>query len=161
MSKAVCCLGIYAVIPTIIIIILAYIISADIACSLVTNVTGTDNKIKTSNNYEFLSFDNHRSNDGEEKCSSWEFLGIESFEILVMGTFAIFMLIKGIRKFCGKGGYLEKRKETKLKRDAAKFEKLNSNFEPIVKKDKTEAKGLATSTTKEPAKDTNTVAFVL
>ena len=161
MSKAVCCLGIYAVITTIIIAILSYIISADIACSLVTNVTGTDNKIKTSNNYEFLSFDNRRSKDGGEKCSSWEFHGIESFEFLVMGTFAIFMLIKGIRKFSGKGGYLEKRKETKLKRDAAKFEKLKSKFEHNVEKDKSEAKGLATSTTKEPAKDTHTVAFVL
>ena len=161
MSKAVCCLGIYAVITTIIIAILSWIISADIACSLVTNVTRTDNKIKTSNNYEFLSFDNRRSKDGGEKCSSWEFHGIESFEFLVMGTFAIFMLIKGIRKFCGKGGYLEKRKETKLKRDAAKFEKSKSKLEHIVEKDKTEAKGLATSTTKEPAKDTHTVAFVL
>ena len=103
MSKAVCCLGIYAVITTIIIAILSWIISADIACSLVTNVTGTDNKIKTSNNYEFLSFDNRRSKDGGEKCSysTWEFHGIESFEMLVMGIFAIFMLVKGIRKICG------------------------------------------------------------
>ena len=78
-----------------------------------------------------------------------------------MGLFAIYILVKGIRKICGKGGYLERRKETKLKRDAAKFEKLKSKFEHIVEKDKTEAKGLATSTTKEPAKDTHTVAFVL
>ena len=156
MSKAVCCLGIYAVITTIIIIILSYIISADIACSLVTNVTGTDNK-----NYEFLFFDNRKSKDGGENCSSWEFHGIETFEFMVMGTFAIFMLIKGARKFCGKGGYLERRKETKLKRDAAKFEKLKSKFEHIVEKDKTEAKGLATATTKEPVKESHAVAFVL
>ena len=108
MSKAVCCLGIYAVITTIIIAILSWIISADIACSLVTNVTGTDNKIKTSNNYEFLSFDNRRCKDGGEKCSTWEFHGIESFEFLVMGIFAIYMLVKGIRKICGKVGYLER-----------------------------------------------------
>ena len=80
--------------------------------------------------------------------------------MLVMGIFAIFMLVKGIRKICGKGGYLEKRKETKLKRDAAKFEKLKSKFEQVVEKD-TETKGHATTTTKEPAKDTHTVAFVL
>ena len=159
MSKAICCLSIYAVITTILIIILSYIISAEIACSLVTNVTGTDNKIKTSNNYEFLSFDNRRSKDGGEKCSSWEFHGIETFEFLVMGIFTIFMLVKGIRKFCGKGGYLEKRKETKLKR--VKFEKLRSKFENIVEKDKTEAKGPATATTKEPVKDSHAVAFVL
>ena len=152
MSKAICCLSIYAVITTILIIILSYIISADIACSLVTNVTGTDNKIKTSNNYEFLSFDNRKSKDGGEKWSSWEFHGIETFEFMVMGTFAIFMLTKGARKFYGKGGYLERRKETKLKRDATKFEKLKSKFEHIVKKDKTEAKGLATATTKGPAR---------
>ena len=104
MSKVICCLSIYTVITTILIIILSYIISAKIACFLVTNVTGTDNKIKTSNNYEFFSFDKSKSKDGGEKCSSWEFHGIETFEYMVMGTFAIFMLIKGIRKFCGKGG---------------------------------------------------------
>ena len=87
--------------------------------------------------------------------------GIESFEFSVMGTFAIYLMIKGIRKFCGKGGYLEKRKENKLKRDAAKFEKLKSKFEHNVEKDKSEAKGLATATTKEHAKDSHTVAFVL
>ena len=161
MSKAVCCLGIYAVITTIIIAILSWIISADISCSLVTNVTGMDNKIKTNNNCEFLSFDNRRSKDGGEKCSLWEFHGIESFDFLVMGTFAIFMLVKGIRKIRGRGGYLERRKETKLKRDAAKFEKLESKFEHVVEKNKTDAKGHATSNTKEPAKDTHTVAFVL
>ena len=64
---------------------------------------------------------------------------------MVMGIFAIFMLVKGAKKLCGKGGYLERRKETKLKRDAAKFEKLRSKFEHIVEKDKTEAKGLATA----------------
>ena len=126
MSKAVCCLGIYAVITTIIIAILSWIISADIACSLVTNVTGTDNKIKTSNNYEFLSFDNRKSKDGGEICSSWQFHGIESFEFLVMGVFAIFMMVKGFKKLCGEGGYLQRRKEMKLKRDVAKFEKLKS-----------------------------------
>ena len=71
------------------------------------------------------------------------------------------MLVKGIKKLCGKGGYLERRKETKLKTDAAKFEKLKSEFEHVVEKDKTDAKGHATTTTKEPAKDTHTVAFVL
>ena len=121
MSKAVCCLSIYATICTIIIIILSYVISAEISCSLITEVSGTDNKVKTSNNYEFLSFDNRKSKDGGEQCSTWSFHGFELFEFLVMGTFAIFLMVKGMKKFCGKGGYLEKRKEMKLKRDAAKF----------------------------------------
>ena len=78
-----------------------------------------------------------------------------------MGVFAIFMLVKGFKKLCGEGGYLQRRKEMKLKRDVAKFEKLKSKFEPVVEKDKTESKGPATINTKEPAKDTHTVAFVL
>ena len=90
MSKAVCCLGIYAVITTIIIAILSWIISDEVACSQVNNVTGTDNKIKTSTNYEFLNFDNRRSKDGDENCScsSWGFLGIEAFEFMVIGVFS-------------------------------------------------------------------------
>ena len=158
MSKAVCCLGIYAVITTIIIAILSWIISAEVACSLVTNVTGTDNKIKTSNNYEFLSFDNRKSKDRGESCSSWKFHGIESFEFLLIGVFTIFMIVKGFKELCGEGGYLQRRKEMKLKRDAAKFEKLKSKFEPVVEK---EAKGPATDNIKGAAKDTHTVAFVL
>ena len=158
MSKAVCCLGIYAVITTIIMAILSWIISDEIACSQVTNFTGTDNKIKTSNNYEFLSFDNHKSKDGGESCSSWQFYGIESFEFLVMGVFTIFMMVKGFKMLCGEGGYLQRRKEMKLKRDAAKFEKLKSKFEPVVEK---EAKGPATDNIKGAANDTDRVAFVL
>ena len=158
MSKAVCCLGIYAVITTIIIAILSWIISAEVACSLVTNVTGTDNKIKTSNNYEFLSFDNRKSKDGGENCSSWQFHGIESFEFMVIGVFTIFMIVKGFKKLCGEGGYLQKRKEMKLKRDAAKFEKLKSKFEPVVEKD---AKGPTTDTNKGAANNTDRVAIVL
>ena len=78
-----------------------------------------------------------------------------------MGIFAIFMLVKGFKKCCGKGGYLERRKEKKLKRDAARFEKLKSKFEPVVEKDKTESKGPTTDNIKGAAKDTHTVAFVL
>ena len=58
-----------------------------------------------------------------------------------MGTFAIFLMVKGLKKICGKGGYLEKRKETKLKRDTAKFKKLKSRFENTVEKDKGDTKG--------------------
>ena len=49
-----------------------------------------------------------------------------------MGIFAIFMLVKGFKKFCGKGGQLERRKETKLKGDAEKFEKLKKMDSTVV-----------------------------
>ena len=87
MSKAICCLSIYA----------------DISCSWITEVSGTDNKVKTSNNYEFLSFDNRRSKDGEEQCNTWSFYGFEAFEFLAMGILAILLIVKGLKKFCGKG----------------------------------------------------------
>ena len=150
MSKAVCCLGIYAVITTIIIAIFA--------CSQVNNVTGTDNKIKSSTNYEFLNFDNRKSKDGDESCScsSWGFLGIEAFEFLLIGAFVIYLVIKGFRRICGEGGYIQKRKETKWKRDAEKFAKLKSKFESVA-----EAKGPEQNNTKEAANDSDRVAIVL
>ena len=103
MSKAVCCLGIYAAITTIIIAILSWIISEDVACSQVNNVTGADNKIRSSTNYEFLNFDNRKSDEGDESCtcSSWGYLGIEAFEFLLIGAFIIFLVFKGFRKVCG------------------------------------------------------------
>ena len=158
MSKAVCCLGIYAVITTIIIAILSWIISEDVACSQVNNVTGTDNKIKSSTNYEFLNFDNRKSKDGDESCScsSWGFLGIEAFEFLVIGVFVIFLVIKGFRRICGEGGYIQKRKETKWKRDAEKFAKLKSKFASGA-----EAKGPEQNNIKEAAHDLEKVAVVL
>ena len=118
------------------------------------------NKIKTSNNYEFLSFYNRKSKDGGESCScsSWQYHGIESFEFMVIGVFTIFMMIKSFKKLCGEGGYLQKRKEMKLKRDAARFEKLKSKFEPVVEKD---AKGPATENIKGAASNSDRVAIVL
>ena len=86
-----------------------------------TDVFGTDNKVKTSNNYEFLSFDNRRSKDGGEQCNTWSYYGFEAFEFLAMGILVIVLIFKGMKRFCGKGGYLEKRKESKLQRDARKF----------------------------------------
>ena len=132
MSKAICCLSIYATICTALIIILSYVISAEISCSLITDVSGTDNKVTTSNNYEFLSFDNRRSEDGGEQCNTWSYYGFEAFEFLAIGILVIFLIFKGGKKFCGKGGYLEKRKESKLQRDAAKLEKLKIRFEKTV-----------------------------
>ena len=158
MSKRVCCLGIYAVITTIIIAILSWIISDEVACSQVNNITRTDNKIKTSTNYEFLNFDNRKSKDGDESCSCsiWEFLGIEAFEFLVIGVFVIFLVIKGFRRICGEGGYIQKRKEMKWKRDAEKFEKLKSKCESVA-----ETKGPEPNNTKEAATSSDRVAIVL
>ena len=158
MSKAVCCLGIYAAITTIIIAILSWIISEDVACSQVNNVTGTDNKIRSSTNYEFLNFDNRKSKDGDESCtcSSWGFLGIEAFEFLLIGAFIIYLVFKGFRRICGEGGYIQKRKETKWKRDAEKFEKLKSKFESVA-----ETKGPEQNNTKEAATSSDRVAIVL
>ena len=158
MSKAVCCLGIYAAITTIIIAILSWIISEDVACSQVNNVTGTDNKIRSSTNYEFLNFDNRKSKDGDESCtcSSWGFLGIEAFEFLLIGAFVIYLVFKGFRRICGEGGYIQKRKETKWKRDAEKFEKLKSKFESVA-----ETKGPEQNNTKEAANSSDRVAIVL
>ena len=158
MSKAVCCLGIYAVITTIIIAILSWIISEDVACSQVNNVTGTDNKIRSSTNYEFLNFDNRKSKDGDESCtcSSWGYLGIEAFEFLLIGAFVTYLVFKGFRRICGEGGYIQKRKETKWKRDAEKFAKLKSKFESVA-----ETKGPEQNNTKEAANDSDRVAIVL
>ena len=158
MSKAVCCLGIYSAVTTIIIAIMAWIISEDVACSQVNNVTGTDNKIRASTNYEFLNFDNRNSEEGDESCtcSSWGYLGIEAFEFLLIGAFIIFLILKGFRKVCGKDGYIQKRKETKWQRDAEKFAKLKSKFESG-----TEAKGPEQNNTKEAANDSDRVALVL
>ena len=66
-------------------------------------------------------------------------------------------MVKGVRKFCGKD--LERRKEMKLKRDAAKFEKLISKFENIVEKDKTDAKGHEPDDNKGPIKESHTVVI--
>ena len=155
MSKAICCLSIYATICTVIIIILSYVISAEISRSLITEVSGTDNKVKTSNNNEFLSFDNRRSKDGGEQCNTWSFYGFEAFEFLAMGILAIFLIVKGLKKLCGKGGYLEKRRESKLKRDAAKFEKLRIRVENTVEKDKVDLKGHVTDNCKEPVRESH------
>ena len=138
MSKAILCLSIYATVCTVIIIVLSYIISQDISCSLVTEVSGSDNKVKTSNNYEFLSFDNQKSKDGSSCSTTWSYLGIEAFEYMAIAILLIFILYKGGKKVCGKKGLLEQRRNSKEQRDAAKFEKLRTRFENAEAANKTE-----------------------
>ena len=146
MSKAVLCLSIYSAACTIIIAVLSYIIAQDISCSLVTEVSGTDNKVKTQNNYEFLSFDNRRSKDGTScNCdTTWSYYGVEAFEYFALVMFLIFILYKGGKKICGKKGLIEQRRNSKEQRDVAKFEKLRSkyeNAEAAKKPETTESKG--------------------
>ena len=83
-------------------------------------------------------------------------MGIEAFEFLLIGAFVIYLVFKGFRRICGEGGYIQKRKETKWKRDAEKFAKLKSKFESG-----TEAKGPEQNNTKEAAHDLDKVAVVL
>ena len=140
MSKTVLCLSIYSAACTIIIAVLSYIIAQDISCSLVTEVSGTDNKVKTQNNYEFLSFDNRRRKDGTYcNCdTTWSYYGVEAFEYFALVMFLIFILYKGGKKICGKKGLIEKRRNSKEQRDAAKFEKLRSKYEKTEATKKTE-----------------------
>ena len=107
MSKAIWCLSIYSTVCTVIIIALSYVISQDISCKLVTEVSGTDNKVKTSNNYEFLWFDNRKSKDGST-CNTWSYFGIEAFEYMAIVLLLIFILYKGGKKFVGRMDFLKK-----------------------------------------------------
>ena len=127
-----------------IIIVLSYIISQDISCSLVTEVSGNDNKVKTQNNYEFLSFDNRKSKDGTSCDTTWSYYGIEAFEYMALVMFLIFILYKGSNKIWGKKGLIEQRRNSKEQGDTAKFEKLRSKFEnaeAAKKPETTESKG--------------------
>ena len=158
MSKAICRPSIYSTICMVIIIALSYVISQDISCKLVTDVSGTDNKVKTSNNHECLSFDNRQSKDGGEQCNTWRYLGIETFEFMAIGVLAIFLIYKGGKKICGKKGILEKRRESKLQREAAKFEKLRIRFEKpgaVIERDDFELKGHVTENCKGPVRELN------
>ena len=75
---------------------------------------------------------------------------------MVIGVFIIFLVVKGIRKLCGEGGYIQKRKEMKWKRDVEKFEKLKSKFESVA-----ETKGPEPNNTKGAATNADRVAIVL
>ena len=76
---------------------------------------------------------------------------------MAIGVFVIFLIYKGGKKICGKKGILEKRRESKLQRDAAKFEKLRIRFEKpgaVVEKDKVELKGHVIENCKGPVQPT-------
>ena len=142
MSKTAICLSIYSAATTIIIAILSYIIAQDISCSLVTEVSGTDKKVKTQNNYEFLSFDNRRSKD-ETSCNcdtTWSYYGVEAFEYFVLVIFLIIISYFLCKKICGKQGLIEKRRNSKEQRDIEKFEKLKTKYEKTEAAKKTETK---------------------
>ena len=81
MSKVVLCLSIYAIICTVIIIALSYVIAQELSCQKVTKVTGTDNKVRTSSKYDILSVDLSRSKEGQ--CDVRTSLGMEFFEFFI------------------------------------------------------------------------------
>ena len=64
MSKAVLCLSIYSAICTVIIIALSYVIAQELSCKMVTEVTGTDNEVRTSAKYDILFVGLSKSKDG-------------------------------------------------------------------------------------------------
>ena len=61
MSKAILCLSIYSTIRTVIIIALSLVIAEGLSCNLITEVSGMDNKVKTSAKYDILLVDLSRS----------------------------------------------------------------------------------------------------
>ena len=81
MSKAVLYLSIYAVISTVIMIALSYVIAQELLCRMVTEVTGTDNKVRSSSKYDILSVDLSRSK--EDQCDVWSSLEMEFFEFFI------------------------------------------------------------------------------
>ena len=82
MSKAVLCLSIYAIISTVIIIALSYVIAQELSCQMVTEVTGIDIKERTSSKYDILSVDLSRSKEGQ--CDVWTSLVMEFFEFFFL-----------------------------------------------------------------------------
>ena len=96
---------------------------------MVMEVSGKDNKVKTSAKYDILSVDLSRSKDSSDQCDVWTSLGKEFFELLILGMLIIFLAYKIVRKVCGKDGIIAKRGKAKLQRDARKFEKLKIRFE--------------------------------
>ena len=75
--------------------------------------------------------------------------------LIAMGILVIVLIFKGMKRFCGKDGYLKKKKEPKLQRDAAKFEKLRIRVENTVEKDKVDLKGHVTDNCKGSVRELN------
>ena len=122
MSKMILCISIYSTICTVIIIALSYVIAQQLSCKMVTEVAGKNNKIKTSAKYDILSVDLSRSKDSGSQCDVWTSLGMEFFELLILGMLMIVLAYKTVRIVCGKHGILEKRKAAKLQRDDLKMQ---------------------------------------
>ena len=108
-------------------IALSYVIPQESSCKMVAEVSGTDNKVRTSAKYDILSVDLSKSKDGQ--CDVWSSLGMEFFEFFILADLTIFLAYKTVKKCCGKEGFLQKRKDAKLQRDQRKFAKLKLQFE--------------------------------
>ena len=161
MSKAILCLSIYSTIPTVIIIALSLVIAEGLSCNLITEVSGMDNKVKTSAKYDILLVDLSSNKDTRDQCYVWTSLGMEFFELLISRMLTIFLAYKVVRNICGKEGLLQKRREAKLQRDARKFEKLRIWFEKTreihvdTEKGTENSKGLTTALNEGPATGLN------
>ena len=127
MLKAVFCLSVYATLCTIVVGLLSYVLSRQLACEIKSEVSGNENLVRNNTKYNILSVD--LSKDGNNKCRVWSSMGFEAFELLMMVLLTLFLIYKLGRRVCGKDGLIAKRKAAKLQSNAKKFEKLKQRFE--------------------------------
>ena len=128
---------------------------------MVTEITGTDNKVRSSSKYDILSVDLSRSKEGQ--CHVWTSLGMEFFEFFILGILTIFLAYKTVKKCYGKEGFLQKRKDANLQRDQKKFTKLKLQFERPeemkVDEEKGNSKGPTIASIEGPVTETHTGAM--
>ena len=100
-------------------IALSYVIPQESSCKMVTEVSGTDNKVRTSAKYDILSVDLSKSKDGQ--CDVWSSLGMEFFEFFILGVLTIFLTYKKVKNIVEKKDFY-KREKTQI------FKEIKENW---------------------------------
>ena len=130
------CLGSYATLTTIIVIILASLYhntGYEPTCSEGT----TDCKTQIQNHLDVLSIDTSsndiKNEDGTCSCNTWSWLGFEIFELIVLTLIGIAILYFGLRCSTEGKSWYEKWKQSKVaakhQQEAEKFEKWKAQFD--------------------------------
>jgi hypothetical protein len=130
------CLGSYATLTTIIVIILASLYhntGYEPTCSEGT----TDCKTQIQNHLDILSVDASSNDIGNEdgtcNCNTWNWLGFEIFELIVLTLIGIAILYFGLRCSTEGKSWYQKWKQSKIvakqQQETAKFEKWKAQFD--------------------------------
>ena len=114
-------LSVYALLVTIAAAIMGYLLT--IPCGMTTSIKGDDNKIRNKQKVDILSPNRELVNNSDQ-CGTWELIGFEVFEWIVMTFLILALLYWGLGRIFRKDGLLDTMGKRRAETQSRKIQRM-------------------------------------